>query len=271
MDRVRAIIVDDEAPARKRIAELLERHSNIDIVGQYDCGNDAVLAIQHETPDILFLDIQMPELDGFQVLEQVGPDTVPVTVFVTAYDQHALKAFEVHALDYLLKPFSDERFELMLQRALRQLQTRESEAFSAKLVNVLERYRSTLSVPHSNGGDIEGEELGFLDRIAIKNAGRVSFVPVEEIDRCEAAGVYVRLYVGGKYHLLRETLANLEKRLDPKRFVRIHRSSIVAIDRIQELLRDKNSRYSVLLKDGTNLRLSQSYKVLLQKALGQKL
>ncbi len=271
MDRVRAIIVDDEAPARKRIAELLERHSNIEIVGQYDCGEDAVLAIQHDTPDILFLDIQMPELDGFQVLQRVGPDTVPVTVFVTAYDQHALKAFEVHALDYLLKPFSDERFELMLQRALRQMQSRESEVLSAKLVNAVEQYRKTLPTQKMSDDSAVGGEPGCLDRIAIKDAGRVSFVSVEEIDRCEAAGVYVRLYAGGKYHLLRETLASLEKRLDPKRFVRIHRSNIVAIDRIQELQRDKHSRYAVLLSDGTSLRLSQSYKGILQKKLGQKL
>ena len=239
MDRVRAIIVDDEAPARERIADLLADHSDIEITGQYDCGEDAVQAIRQETPDLLFLDIQMPELDGFGVLERVGPDVVPVTVFVTAYDRHALKAFEVHALDYLLKPFSDERFDIMLDRARQRLRSRESS--------------------------------DYLDRIAIKNAGRVSFLPVEEIDRVEAAGVYVRLHVGGKYHLLRETIGSLEKRLDPKRFVRIHRSSIVAIDRIKELQRDGHSRYSAILHDGTRLRLSQNYKSVLQERLGQKL
>lgn len=271
MASARAFIVDDEAPARKRIIDLLAKHPDVEVAGQFRSGEDALPEILDEPPDLLFLDIQMPGLDGFAVLEQLPPESVPVTVFVTAYDRHALKAFEVNALDYLLKPFSDERFEMMLERARRQLRSSKNEKLSESLVRAVEHFRQGSSPNTITGNDTGTEHSRYLDRLVVKNAGRVTFLPTIEIDWIEAAGVYVRVHVGKKLHVLRETLNSLEQRLDPKSFVRIHRSSIVAIDRIKELVPDGRSRYCAILTDGTRIRLSQTYKAALQERLKQKI
>ncbi len=268
MADLRAYIVDDEPAARQRIVELLERQPGIEVVGLFERGSDAADAIVRAPSDLVFLDVQMPELDGFGVIERVGAEHMPFTIFVTAYDRYALRAFEVHGLDYLLKPFSDERFDAALQRARYQLRIRRREELSAKLVKLVESYRAAAATEPST--DPAGSERRYLDRIALKSAGRVRFLGVTEIDWIEAAGVYVRLHAGGARHLLRETLGALEAKLDPERFTRIHRSTMVPLDRISELRVDRQGEYEVILKDGTHLKLSQSYRERLQEKLGQQ-
>src|SRR5262245_36771487 len=215
----RALIVDDEPLARERISDLLQADEELEVVGECGDGQAAVAAIQHLKPDLLFLDVQMPKLDGFDVLEAVGPDAMPVAIFVTAYDRYALRAFEVHALDYLLKPFDRERFQHALQRAKQQLERQKSGELNQRLVALLE--------------DVKQQKP--LDRLVIKSAGKVYFLRVEEIDWIEAAGNYLKLHVGDDTHLLREKMTTLESRLNAEQFLRIHRSTIVNVERIQEL------------------------------------
>jgi two-component system LytT family response regulator len=245
----RVLIVDDEPPARLRLRELLQRRDRVEIAGECSSGPEAVAALARLRPDLLFLDVQMPAMDGFQVLRESGAACTPVTIFVTAYDRYALNAFEAHALDYLLKPFSDERFDDALTRALEHLQTRRSGELAARVLQLLER----------------GEGVS---RIAVKTDGRVLIVQAGEIDWVEAAGVYVELHVGKKHYLHRVTLSELEEQLAPARFVRIHRSILVNLERIRELSPRTHGDYSVLLRDGTELRLSRSYREQLGALLG---
>jgi two-component system, LytTR family, response regulator len=248
MRRIRTVIVDDEPPARRRIAELLAREPDVVVEGEFEKGTDALEAMEASVPDLLFLDVQMPELDGFAVLDRIAAasEPPPVTIFVTAYDTYALKAFEVRALDYLLKPFSDERFESALASARERILAREKEALGEKILAMVETR--------------EPSAHRFLDRVVIKNAGRVRFVDVGDIDWIEAAGVYVTIHEGSRDHLLRESLASLEARLDPVRFARIHRSAIVALDRVSELRHDERGNYRVVLRNGTSLRLSRRHR-----------
>jgi len=255
MDRIRAFIVDDEPPARRRIAELLERTAVVEVAGEFQNGRDALEAMSTAPPDLLYLDIQMPKLDGFAVLEQLGAERAPVTIFVTAFDRYALQAFEVHALDYLLKPFSDERFDAALGRARATLRSRERNTLDHKLQALLDGVAKRTS--------------SHVKRLVVKNAGRVSFIDVDEIDWIEAAGVYVTVHAGAKGHLLRESLGSLEARLDPERFARIHRSAIVSLDRVAELRCDPKGQYNVLLKDGTPLKLSRTYREKLERLMAQ--
>jgi two-component system, LytTR family, response regulator len=252
---IRTLIVDDEPLARSRLRALLEREEDITVVGECGDGNEAVAAIRELQPDLLFLDVQMPALDGFGVLEAVGGDRVPAVIFVTAYDKYAIQAFEVHALDYLLKPFDRERFHLALERARAQLQREETVAASERLLALLEDAQAQAAKKP-------------LQRLVIKSGGRVFFLRVEEIDWIEAAGNYVRLHVARETHLLRETMNALETRLDPEQFVRIHRSTIVHLDRIQELQPWFHGDYKVILRDGTQLTLSRGYRQKLQELLG---
>lgn len=244
MSRIRTFVVDDEPPARRRLLELLEREPDIEIAGAFAGGAEAMEAIATQAPDLLFLDVQMPGVDGFGLLEEVEPDRRPITVFVTAYDAYALKAFEVRAFDYLLKPFSDERFEATLARARERVRSREREALGEKLLSLVE------TRPLS-------EEKSYVSRLVVKNAGRIRFLDVRDVEWIEAAGVYVTIHEGGREHLVRESLAALESRLDPSRFARIHRSAIVALDRVSELRIDDGGSCRVVLRDGTTLPLSR--------------
>ncbi len=201
------------------------------------------------------------------MLARVGAERMPLTIFVTAYDRYALDAFEVHALDYLLKPFSDERFDSALDRARRTLRSREREALSEKLLALVAEHRAG----DASQAKARSATSPHLDRLAIKRSGRVVFLDVDEIDWIQAAGVYVRIHANGTSHLLRETLGALEKRLDPARFVRIHRSAIVPLDRIAALESDRSGEYRVVLDDGTRLKLSRSYREKLERRLGQQL
>jgi len=249
---MRTLIVDDEPLARERLRTLLRDEPDIELIGECADGKEAVSAIQGKNPELLFLDVQMPEMDGFAVLEAVGPERVPAVVFVTAYDRYALRAFDVHALDYLLKPFDRERFQKALERA--RAQVGERGKLGDRLLALLK--------------DIK-EEPKHPQRFVIKSAGRVFFLRADEINWIEAAGNYVQLHVGSATHLMRETMGGLETRLDPEKFVRIHRSAIVQVDRIKEMQPAFHGDYIVILEDGTRLNLSRSYREKLQALLGQ--
>jgi two-component system LytT family response regulator len=252
VQRIRTLIVDDEPLAREGIRVLLEKCPDFEIIGECGNGASAVEAIHRDGPDLLFLDVQMPRMNGFGVLRELDPDRIPVVVFVTAYDQYAIQAFEHHALDYLLKPFDDERFERTLSRVRTRIQQQDAHRLSRRMLELL---------GSGEGPDVEPiaqSRSRYLGRLSIKSAGRVLFLDTSEIDWIEAADYYVKLHVGGKSHLLRETMNNLEDRLDPALFMRIHRSTMVNLNRIQELRTSAHGEHAVLLGDGTQLRLSRS-------------
>jgi two-component system LytT family response regulator len=253
---LRVLIVDDEPLSRQRLRALLEAEPDIVVIGECTDGASAVAALREAGPDLVFLDVCMPELDGFGVLEAMGKERPPGVIFVTAYDKYALRAFEVHALDYLLKPFDRERFQKALERARAQITAAQTAEVSEQLRALLEESRP-------------GRK--YLERIVIRSASRVFFLRVEEIDWIEAAANYLRLHVGKEAHLLRETMNGLEARLDPEKFLRIHRSTIVNIERIQELQPWFHGDYVVLLRDGNKLTLSRSYRQKLQEWFGNAL
>jgi two-component system LytT family response regulator len=235
--KIRTLIVDDEPLARSNISVLLRPDPEIEIAGECGSGAEALVAIRSAKPDLVFLDVQMPECDGFDVLEMLGNDQPPAIVFVTAYDQYALQAFEAGALDYILKPFDNSRFERALVRAKQRIM---------------------------RGKDVSKK----LDRFAIKSVGQVVFLKVSEIDWIEAADYYACLHLGPRTHLLRRSMAELERELDPLRFARIHRSTIVNLDRVQGLKLGGDGEYNVHLESGARLRLSQRYRKQLQSRLG---
>jgi two-component system LytT family response regulator len=273
---IRAVIVDDEPVARAGIRKLLAAEPDITVVGEAGNGRTAVEAILDHEPDLLFLDIQMPEMNGFDVLAVVGADAVPAVVFVTAYDEFAVRAFEVRALDYLLKPFDDERFAAVLDRARQHLARNREHDLANRLETLLEAWESRQPLPRASSHDTDGVAVnrdgrtgGWLSRIIVRGAGRVSFQPVDEIDWIEAADYYARLHVGGKTHLVRETLSALEKQLDPSRFLRVHRSAIVNVSRVRSLRPDWRNRHEILLHDDTVVPLSRSRKKAVERLLSR--
>jgi two-component system, LytTR family, response regulator len=241
---IRTLIADDEPLARERLRTLLARHGDIEIIGECTNGADAIEAISELHPDLVLLDVEMPRVDGFAVLEALEPESLPAVVFVSAHDQYAVKAFEAHALDYILKPFDEARVDRALHRVRGQLTrapgTRQTDP---RLVSLLEELRDRRR----------------SDRLVVKTGGRVVFLRTEDIDWVEASGNYVRLHVGGEAHLLRESMKNMERRLDPSTFVRIHRSAIVNVDRIRELEPWFHGEYIVILRDGTRLTSSRVF------------
>ena len=257
--KIKTIIVDDEPLARRNLRVLLERDPQIEIVEECRNGREAVKAINTLSPDLIFLDIQMPEMDGFDVLAHVGPEHIQAIIFVTAFDQYALKAFDVHALDYLLKPFDDERFARALERAKSQIAAREINQLSERLLALLEE-RET----ERTGAK---REERYLTRFMIKASSRMMLLKVDEIDFIEADGNYAKLHAGRKTHLLREKMNDLEGRLDPAKFVRIHRSIIVNLERIKEMHPHFNGDYVVVLEDGRQLRLSRTRREQLEARL----
>jgi len=257
--KIRTLIVDDEPLARRNLRVLLERDAQIEILEECRNGREAVKAIKNLSPDLIFLDIQMPEMDGFDVLAHVGPEQIQAIIFVTAFDQYALKAFDVHALDYLLKPFDDERFARALERAKSQISAREIDKLSKRLFALLEERES------ERKGSTQEEK--YLTRLMIKASNRMVLLKVGDIDFIEADGNYAKLHVGRKAHLLREKMHDLEGRLDPGKFVRIHRSVIVNLDRIKEMQPHFNGDYIVVLEDGRQLRLSRTRREHLESKL----
>ena len=246
VSRISTIIVDDEPVARRGVRLLLERDPSIEIVGEAAGGVEAADLIVERRPALAFLDVQMPGCDGFEPLARVGAEQAPVVVFVTAYDEHALRAFDVSAVDYLLKPYDDARFEAALKRAKDAVRHRQTQQVDARLYQLLD-YLQTGAPP------------AVSERILVKSSGEIFFLKAEEIDWIEAEGDYMKFHVGGKTHLMRETMARLEARLDPKRFIRIHRSTIVNVDRMRKLSPSFAGEYAVILQDGTKLKLSRGY------------
>jgi two-component system LytT family response regulator len=256
--KMRTIVVDDEPLARRRLARLLEAEDHVEVVAVCATGRDAVSAVREHAPDLLFLDVQMPEMDGFGVLRELGGAGMPQVVFVTAYDQYAIQAFEVHALDYLLKPYTPARLSTAVQRAARQLQAPRAAPAErlAELLEHLERERRALEGRLAGAGPAHGHTT----RLLVKDGERMFFVPVERIDWLEAEGNYVRLHCGREAHLVRATLSGMEEQLDPTRFTRIHRSTIVNLDRVKEVRPWFAGDYLVKLNDGGELRLSRRYR-----------
>jgi len=235
-NNIRAVIVDDEPLARSNLRVLLRLHPEIEIVRECGSGLAGLAEIRNLMPDLVFLDVEMPECDGFDVLEMLGGDLPPAVVFVTAYDKYALRAFEAGALDYLLKPFDNARFELALDRAME------------RIVQGRSSMRTT-------------------EHLAVKSAGQLTFLKISEIDWIEAADYYSCLHVGAKSHLLRRSMTELDRELDQSTFCRIHRSTIVRLDRVRGLKLSENGEYDVFLRDGTRLRLSRRYRKQLQSRL----
>ena len=254
MNKIKALVVDDEPMARERVMSLLQHEEDVEVVGECSDGLQAVAAIQNHAPDLVFLDVQMPGCTGFGVIEAIGAERMPTVVFVTAYDEYALRAFEVHALDYLLKPFGRDRFQQTLQHARSSLERRRAGDLGRRLLALV--------------NDIK-PEAPRLERLVVKSGGRVFFLRTDEIDWIEAAGNYVRLHLGEESHLFRETMNRMEGRLDSRRFVRIHRSRIVNTERIKELQPWFNGEYVVILRNGTRLTLSRGYRDKLQEQLGK--
>ena len=252
--KIRALIVDDEPLGRERIRTLLREDAEVEIVGEIADGRAAIAAVERLKPDLLFLDVQMPKMDGFEVLDAIAEKHLPAIIFVTAYDRYAVQAFKVHALDYLLKSYDRERFESALERAKAEISRSHHGAVNERMVGLLEGLESRKQR---------------ASRLVIKAAGRIIFLRVEEIDWVEAADNYVRIHAGREGHLVRETLQSLEGRLDPAQFLRIHRSTIVNLDRIRELKPTFHGDYAVFLRDGTELTLSRNYREKLGQPLGQ--
>lgn len=253
MEKIRTVIVDDEPLARRGIRAHLKEERDVEIIAECSNGREAVHVIEEQAPDLVFLDIQMPELDGFGVLEALNVEPLPSIIFVTAYDKYALRAFEVHALDYLLKPFDNERFARAVDRARAQIERRSISDLSHRLQSLIDDLRTNQK---------------YAERLVIKTAGRIFFLGVEEIDWIEAADNYVRLHSGRDTHLLRETMNSLENKLDPAQFLRIQRSTIINVRRIKELHPLFRGEYEIVLRDGTRLASGRGYRDRLQELFG---
>ena len=250
---IRTLICDDEPLARERVRSLVSDQPGLEVVGEATDGDQAVQAILSQQPDLVFLDVQMPRRTGFDVIREVGPERMPAVVFVTAYDQYAIKACDVHAVDYLLKPFDRDRLEGAVDRVRKTLDAQEGGALKTQLMQLVR--------------DLQPATAAKPDRLVVKSGGRLFFLRTDEIDWIEAAGNYVRVHVGKDAHLLRETMNAIEGRLDQKTFLRIHRSRIVNMERVKELHPWFNGDYAVILRDGTKLMLSRGYRDRLQERL----
>jgi two-component system, LytTR family, response regulator len=255
---IRVLIVDDEVLARRILKSLLKNRPDIELAGECRSGMEAVEMIRREKPNLVFLDIQMPEMNGFQVIEALKPEEIPEVIFVTAYDQYAVKAFDIHAIDYLLKPFDDERFEKALERARLHISQNNQNRLSRQLIDFLNQWR-------------EKDQFQQLppERIPVKDHGRISFVAVREIDWVEASDQYVTLHCDKKTYLVRETMNELEARLSSKYFFRIHRSSLVNLQSVTELRVNKQGECHAVVKDGSFLKVSRNKRTEFEEALLQ--
>ncbi|MCC6538745.1 MAG: LytTR family transcriptional regulator DNA-binding domain-containing protein [Bryobacterales bacterium] len=254
---LRVLVVDDEAPARQRLIDLLRRDSSVTAIHEASDGRLAVDAIRSVNPDLVFLDVQMPELDGLGVIEQVGAGRMPLTVLVTAFDQHAVAAFEANALDYLLKPFSDERFEAAMARVRTRLDERGLREFGEHVMRLISPPRLDAGPP--------------LDRLVVKAGGATRFLATAAIEWIEGAGVYVTLHVGAREILHRVSLTELEARLDARLFIRVHRSAIINLEQVSHLEPASHGEFEVVMKSGARVKLSRTYRAQFEKRLGQPL
>jgi two-component system LytT family response regulator len=265
MSALRVLIADDEPLARQRLRRLLRREAEVEIVAECGDGPGTVSALLANAPDLLLLDVQMPELDGFAVLRAIPPDRIPVTIFVTAYDRYALQAFEARALDYLLKPFTESRFRAAFERA-RAAVLGPEPGERARVLSLLEQLRLEQRELRALVGSTEQP---LADRLLVREEGRVRVIAAADVDWIEAARNNVRLHAGSAVHVLREPLAALEGRLDPRHFVRIHRSTLVNLERVMEILPWFSGDGMVVLRDGTRLRVSRSFREEFEARLGR--
>jgi two-component system LytT family response regulator len=250
---IRAVIVDDEAVARRRIRRLLAGEKDIEVIGECSNGLQAVSLIETERPDLLFLDVEMPEMNGFELLMQLDRSVLPVIIFATAFDKYAVRAFESHALDYLLKPIDNERLQSALDRARSHLHGEKGADANREILAMLSELQ---------------KQKGRLERIMVKKPGRAFFVKLASVDRFEAADNYIRVHAGPDTHLIRETMSALEARLDPNKFVRVHRSTIVNVDRIKEIHSLFQGRQVIVLHNGDKVKLGRNYRERLDRLLG---
>ncbi|MFP5356481.1 MAG: LytR/AlgR family response regulator transcription factor [Gemmatimonadota bacterium] len=274
---IRVLVVDDEPIARRRVRRMLRLEPDVDVIDEVGSGNEAIAAIKKERPDLVLLDVQMPDVDGFGVVDALGAEEMPPTIFVTAFNEYAVRAFDVNAIDYLLKPYDPERFRSAFQRARSHMERVSSAEQGRKIRALLEQVigedRTSAALtdrggaPQSNGIGVAPPRTRFLDRLMVKHDGRVFFVKVSDVDWFEASGNYVRVHVGKVSHLIRETMHHIEAQLDPSMFVRIHRAVIVNIDRIKELQPWFAGDYVVILRDGRQLKLSRTYREHLQSRM----
>ena len=253
---IRALIADDEALARKFIRQMLRDDKEVEIVGECSNGKETVAMIRKQKPDVVFLDVQMPEMDGFAVLESIGLDRLPEIIFATAYEQYAIRAFELHALDYLLKPFDQARFKDAMKHAKERFRSRDQKEGRLQINALL---KSIKNRPQ------------YLERLVIKASGRITFLSTDEVNWIQADDKYVHLHTGTVSPMVRQTLSAMEAQLDPKKFRRVHRSAIVNVERIKELQPLFSGEHSILLEDGTKLTLSRNYKDKLFELLGKPL
>lgn len=258
-EKIRALIVDDEPLARRGISRALESAApDVEVVGECKNGREALAAIEEQQPDLLFLDVQMPLLDGFGVIERLGVDNLPAIVFVTAFDEHAIRAFEINALDYLLKPIDPARFQITLERAREQLKNSKAARLEEKLSALLQ----SIEAVKADSGPV-----AFQERFVVKEAGRIRFVQASEIDWVSSEGNYVKLHTKETAHLLRDSMDAMESKLNPREFVRLRRSAIVRISRIKELHPLFNGEYEVVLKTGAKISSSRRYRKRLESIL----
>jgi two-component system LytT family response regulator len=264
--RIRVLVVEDEPLGKERILELLAEQPDAEVVGAADNGREAVEMIRDLQPDLVFLDVRMPRMNGLEVVRAVGPSAMPATIFVTGYDQYALQAFEIAAVDYLVKPFPDERFEEAFHRARRRIEMEGIAGLREKLLDLLQGGAHP-STP------VERQETSvaqpYLRRLAVQMRGRMIVIPVDEIDHITASGVYAEVVRGKDRYLIRESLQTLEEQLDPREFMRIHRSEIVRLDRIKMVVRAGGADHEVQLADGTRLRVGRSRREELERRLGR--
>lgn len=260
---IRTLIVEDESVARQTIRLLLENDPEILVVGECATGGAAVQCIRRESPDLLFLDVQMPGLNGFDVLKSIDQHSLPAVIFTTAFDQYAVKAFEVHALDYLLKPFDDERFHSALAHAKRTILEEKVGEVSQQLLDLLERFS-----PGGRPAVQSADSHRYLSRFMIRSGGRVTIVDVGDVEWIQAEGNYISVHAGSKSHLLRKKISSLEEQLDPSRFARIHRSTIIRTDLIKSMKPLFNGDHSITMVDGREFTMSRTYRDSVLRALG---
>jgi len=268
---IRTIIVDDEQLARRGIRARLERAGGYNIVAECANGTEAIAAIREHQPAVVFLDVQMPGIDGFGVIEAIGAEQMPVVIFVTAFDNHALKAFEAHAFDYLLKPIDDVRFVTTIERARHRVVEREESGVARRLAALMNDIRPVLAADEHGARHVDSADAATapVNRIVVRERDRVLLIDVGDIDWIGADGDYVRVHASGKSHLIRDTMIAMEQRLDRGAFLRIHRSTIVNTSRIRELRPYSSREYAVILRDGTRLRLSRRYRERLRTHFGE--
>jgi two-component system, LytTR family, response regulator len=270
--KIRTVIVDDEPHAREGIRIRLQKYPNIDIIQECSSGTEAVSVIDKLHPDLVFLDIQMPEMNGFEVLKSITAVLLPIIIFVTAYDKYAIQAFECHAVDYLLKPINENRFKEALRVALAEVRHRNLEVYAGKLNSVMKDYFAFIendTITQQSVDDTQSKK--YVSRLMIKSKDHISMMPIKEIEWIESAGDYVYIHSKSQRQLVRETLMALEEKLDPKNFVRIHRSTIVNVEQVKSLSPNEHGDYDVFLHNGIQLKLSRSYRTQFEKSTGTQL